>query len=350
MKFTEAIKKYLALLVGIDLSLALTVGYYYPEIEELKVILPVLLFVMLYPMMINLKIESIGKSAKAPKPMLIAMGLNFLITPLLGALWAHYLLQGTDSYLSAGFILKIVVPCSGMAAAWTGYAKGRVETALVIVALSFILAIFMVPFWMWALASSYVQIDVMMFIEKLILIVVLPLVAGLATRKLLIGKIGKEKYQRIAPSFPAISTLGMLTMAFLIIAGKAVLILDNLDYVVLVMIGIATLYPLHFLISLGISKAFHMDFGDTMAIAYSVTAKNHAITIGIAVTAFGGTLAVLPAAVAPLIQIPLMMGILALAPRLGRTFKNIEEDVAEEINEIRTDIDKVIDGMEKKGS
>ena len=53
-----------------------------------------------------------------------------------------------------------------------------------------------------------------------------------------------------------------------------------------------------------------------MAIGYSVAAKNHAITIGVATTAFGGTLAVLPAAVAPIIQIPIMLLFLKLSHRI----------------------------------
>ncbi len=53
-----------------------------------------------------------------------------------------------------------------------------------------------------------------------------------------------------------------------------------------------------------------MDYGNGTALGYSVTAKAHAITIGVATTAFAGTLAVLPAAVAPIVQIPIMMAAL----------------------------------------
>jgi len=53
-----------------------------------------------------------------------------------------------------------------------------------------------------------------------------------------------------------------------------------------------------------------MDYGNGTALGYSVSAKAHAITIGVATTAFVGTLAVLPAAMAPIVQIPIRMAIL----------------------------------------
>jgi len=316
MRWAEAVRKFLPIWVAISISLALIIGYFYPEISKLKPLIPFFLFVMLYPMMINLKIEDVVKAAKSPKIISIALLMNFLLAPLLGALWAFILLRNTDPYLATGFILKIVVPCSGMVAAWTGYARGKVETALIIVALSLLLAIPLVPFWMWLLARIYVSIDPFMILQKIFFIIILPLVAGSITRKMLIRKIGMEKYRKISPDFPAVSTLGMLIMIFTIISTQARTIIPNFHYVSLVLLGIATLYPLNFLLVIFISKALRIGFGDCMALGYSVTAKNHAITIGIAVTAFHGTLAVLPAAVAPLLQMPIMLLFLHLSPKI----------------------------------
>ncbi len=322
MSWVEIISKYLPIWVAVSISFALIVGCYFPEkVSIFKPFIPLYLFIMLYPMMINLRIEDIIKVARKPKPIFLAIFMNFLISPLLAFLWTHLLFQSTP-YLAAGFILKIVVPCSGMVAAWTGYARGRVETALIIVALSLILAIFFIPFWMWILARIYIQIDPFMIFQKLILIVILPLIAGIATRKLLIHKVGMEGYRQIAQRFPAISTCGMLIMVFIIISTQASLIVPNFHYVLLVVFGIAILYPLNSLLVVLLSKILRFDYGDAIALVYSVTAKNHAITIGIAVTAFGALVA-LPAAVAPLIQIPIMLLILRLSSRLKSLYETV---------------------------
>ncbi len=317
MTFPELMRKYLPLWVGLSITLALFTGYNIQEVKVLKSAIPFLLFVMLYPMMINLRVEDIGRALKDWKLFSMAVFMNFLLAPLLGALWTHVLFRHADPYLATGFILKVTVPCSGMVAAWTGYARGKVESALIIVALSLILAIFLVPFWMWTLAGAYVVINPWMIFQKMLLIVVLPLSAGKITRRILTRKYGPKIYkQRIAPYFPAISSCGMLFMVFIIISTQAKLIVANFQWMLLVIIGIGTLYPLLFGLAILFCKLAHMDHGNSMALGYSVAAKNHAITIGVATTAFGGTLAVLPAAVAPIIQIPTMLLYLNLSEKI----------------------------------
>ncbi len=314
MRFTEVMRRYLPLGAALSITLGLLAGHYYPGIASLERLIPLLLFFMLYPMMVNLRVEDIGKAVKNPRLVAVALAINFLVTPPLGALWAYFLFRHSDPLLAVGFILKVTVPCSGMVAAWTGYARGRVESALVIVALSLLTAIVAVPLWMWVLAGRYVAIDPGMIFQKMLIIVVLPLGAGLFTRRLLVRRYGPQGYRQvIAPYFPAISSLGMLGMVFIIIAGQANLILANLGWMLQVVLGIATLYPLIFALAIAACKLTRLDHGHGMAVGYSVAAKNHAITIGLATTAFGGTLAVLPAAVAPIIQIPLMLIFLRLS-------------------------------------
>ena len=318
MKFVGLVRKYLPLWVALDIALALLIGHYFPQVNAAQVAVPFLLFVMLYPMMLNLRLEHIGNSLKSPRLVIMAILLNFIITPLLGALWAQLIFSRTDPYLASGFILKVLVPGSGMVAAWTGYARGKVESALVIVALSLILSIFMVPIWMMVLAGTYIPIDPFMIFQKMLLIVVLPLIAGLLTRKFLIKKYGSKRFQGMVPYFAPISTCGMLPMVFIIIAAQAGLILSNFHWVGLVILGIATLYPVLFLLAIITSKVIGVGHGNCMALGFSVTAKGHAITIGIATTAFAGTLAVLPAAVAPVIQIPIMLLFLQLSSKIER--------------------------------
>jgi ACR3 family arsenite efflux pump ArsB len=318
MKFVGLIRRYLPLWVALDITLALLIGYYFPQVNAAQVAVPFLLFVMLYPMMLNLRLEHIGNSLKSPRLVIMAILLNFIITPLLGALWAQLIFSRTDPYLASGFILKVLVPGSGMVAAWTGYARGKVESGLVIVALSLILSIFLVPVWMMVLAGTYIPVDPFMIFQKMLLVVVLPLIAGIITRKFLIRKYGTERFQGMVPYFAPLSTCGMLPMVFIIIAAQAGLILSNFHWVGLVILGIATLYPILFLLAIIASKVTGTGHGDCMALGFSVTAKGHAITIGIATTAFAGTLAVLPAAVAPIIQIPIMLLFLQLSNKIER--------------------------------
>ncbi|MBU1157267.1 MAG: bile acid:sodium symporter [Proteobacteria bacterium] len=316
--FARVISKYLPLWVGLDIAVAITVGYLFPAVSVLEHLVPFLVFLMLYPMMINLRIEEVGKAFKHPKMLLAALVLNFLVTPLLGWVWARLFFSNTDSFLTAGFILKTLIPGSGMVAAWTGYARGKVGSALVIVAVSMLLSLVMVPVWMWVLAGAYVVIEPLVIFRAMGIIVVAPLLAGVLTRRLMIRRWGQARFKEVAPLFPVLSTCAMLPMLFIIISFQAVMIVDNYWWMLLVIAAIASMYSVLFLLSVGFAKVTGMDYGDAMAMGYSVTAKAHAITIGVAATVFGGTLAVLPAAVAPVIQVPLMMVILKLSGRVEK--------------------------------
>ncbi|RLB34638.1 MAG: hypothetical protein DRH12_17275, partial [Deltaproteobacteria bacterium] len=110
MTFPELMRKYLPLWVALSITLALLIGYNIQGIKVLKPAIPFLLFVMLYPMMINLRVEDIGKALKDWKLFSMAAFTNFLLTPLLGALWTLVLFVPAVPYLSTGFILKVTVP------------------------------------------------------------------------------------------------------------------------------------------------------------------------------------------------------------------------------------------------
>ncbi len=300
----------------IDIGLALVVGDAAPQaLKGLKPWVPVPLFFMLYPMMINFRIENAAKALRNPKVVLAALAINFVISPPLAALFAWLFFKGSDPYLIAGFILKVTVAGSGMVAAWTGFAKGRVETALSIVAAGLILIIVAVPLWMVVLAGAYVPVNVGLMVKQLALVVILPLVAGVLTRYFILRRYGQATYRKILPALPALSSLGMYAIVFIAVGMQARNILTQPEIILLLIPAIAVLYSLLFLIALSYAKIAGLDYEDAIAIGYSTTAKNHSITLALAITAFGG-MATLPPAFAPIVQIPLMIIILRLAPWL----------------------------------
>ena len=117
----------------------------------------------------------------------------------------------------------------------------------------------------------------------------------------------------------------MFVMQFTIIAPQARLIVNNFSWVLLIFLGIATLYPIFFISTILLSKWVKIGYGDGIALGYGVTARAHAITIGIATTTFEGTLAVLPAAVAPIIQVLIMTSILTFSKQIEKFFAGGKE-------------------------
>ncbi len=329
-RYSSLIRRHLAPIVGVMIVLGLLYGTYAPDSARLlKPFVPIPLFFMLYPMMVGIHLEMVEREALSARVIVGVLALNFVLSPLLAAAVAGVLLSGLDPLLTVGFILKLTVPCSGMVVAWTGFARGRTETALVIVTLSFLLGIVLIPVWMYVLVRVYVTIDIWLMAQKILIIIVLPLLAGLVTRQGIIRRYGMPKFKAIKPAFPAVSSLGMFAIVFIMMAVEAQTIIAHLEYVAMIGLGILFAYPLLFILSLVYSRLVGLDFGDTIAQGYGVTAKNHSITIALALTTFG-ELAALPAAFAPMIQIPLMLVILRYAPRIRSWIESGEAAAADQ--------------------
>ncbi|RMF49514.1 MAG: arsenic resistance protein, partial [Anaerolineae bacterium] len=250
-KIFTFLRKYLPWLVLADIIIALAVGNVAPEtVKALKPWKTVPLFFMLYPMMINFRIENAAKALRNPRVVLAALVINFVISPPLAALFAHWFFQGQDPYLLAGFILKVTVAGSGMVAAWTGFAKGRVETALSIIAAGFLVIILAVPSWMVILAGAYVPVDFWLMVKQLLWVIVLPLAAGMLTRYFILKRYGEATYKKILPALPAISSLGMYAIVFMAVGMEARVIWQQPQIILRLIPAMLLLYPLIFLLTM----------------------------------------------------------------------------------------------------
>ncbi|PKQ17787.1 MAG: bile acid:sodium symporter, partial [Actinobacteria bacterium HGW-Actinobacteria-8] len=130
------------------MAVGLLVGYplrdwSHQHTDSLGVLTTAAVFLVIYPMMVNLRVEALSKAGKNVRGLSLALIYNFVWAPAVGYVLARLFLH--DSLLALGFLLVMVVPCSSMSIAYTGLAKGDVELATVIVGTSFVLAIVAVP-------------------------------------------------------------------------------------------------------------------------------------------------------------------------------------------------------------
>jgi len=156
--FQEHLNKWLLVYVLAAMALGTALGYSnaawtkanQPLVSNLATLV---VFLIVYPMMVNLKVEALVKSGRNIKGLSLAVLYNFVWAPLIG--WAFTALFLRDPLLALGFLLVMVVPCSSMSIAYTGLAEGNIELATVTVALSFVFAVFAIPLWMTLFAVQY---------------------------------------------------------------------------------------------------------------------------------------------------------------------------------------------------
>ncbi len=322
-RFSGFLKKYLPLFIFIDIVLALSTGLLFPSfVSFLRFLIPYGMFMMLFPMMMGIVIEELKLVAKDKRILLISIIINFVVSPLIAYFWAKLFFVGFDPKFIVGWILKLTVPCSAMMVAWTGLSKGKTETALVIQVVSFLVAIFAIPLWMILLVGEYVPVDFLFIAEKILWIIVLPLIAGIGVRELIIHRrYGKEIFKNdIKPFLPPISSIGMYLVIFIAISGEAAAILSNIHLIWILILSIFVVYALLFVLSIIISKKGGISYENAIAIGFATTAKNHGITLALALSAFGG-LSVLPPSIVPMLQVLLMLGIWKISPKIKEYFE-----------------------------
>jgi ACR3 family arsenite efflux pump ArsB len=114
----------------------------------------------------------------------------------------------------------------------------------------------------------------------------------------------QEFKDRIAPRFPALSTIGVLGIVFVAMALKAQTLVDNPGLLLVIFIPLLLLYLINFALSTLPAKLFFTR-NDGIALVYGTVMRNLSIALAIAINAFGeaGANAALVIALAYIIQV-----------------------------------------------
>lgn len=305
LKIQKFFEKYLSYLIVISMVLGILFGLYFPSrAPALKPWIPFTLFLMLYPMMIGIQVEQITEAAKNSRAIVWSIFLNFLVSPLTGFFVAKLMLQQLPAFAVA-LILLSATPCAGMVAGWTGMAKGNVPLSLIIVSLSLLLSIVTIPFTMLLLAGTLVKVDVISLFKGTLLVILVPIILGDLTRRLIIYRSGQPGFLKIRPLLPPASMLGMFTIIFISLALGAEKIIGQWKSILIILVSVTLFYVLQMAVSIWLSRRINLKPEDRIALVYSVIGKNVSLAVGLAAQFFS-PLTVAMLAINPLIQAPAM--------------------------------------------
>lgn len=302
----RTIKANLVSVVIVSLFLGLVVGQLIgpgTKTALQSAVLPVL-FLMIYPMMINIDLQEVLNVRLHARVVLASLLLNFGLAPLVAVALARLFFAGTPEY-AVGLYFIALIPTSGMTAAWTGLAGGDLEGALVAMAVNLLAAVVILPVYLSVLLEQGVGFDPAALYRQLAVIVAIPMVAGNLTRRYLLRRYGPEGFKRLKPTFGGISSFGVMLIVFIAMAMRSTEILADPVASALVVVPLVLFYA----IVLGAGSAVGrllMDGPGEVALVYATSMRNLSIAIAIAAApGFPPASAVLPIALAYVIQPPL---------------------------------------------
>lgn len=282
--FLSLITRNLVLFIPLSLVLGFITGYFF-DLSPLKNLVLLLTFVMIYPMMVNLKFKKIFEGGDF-RLILVTQIINFMIIPFL-AYGLGILFFKDNYYLTLGLLMAGLVPTSGMTISWTGFAKGNVEAAVKMTVIGLILGSLATPLYVQALMSAHLEVDPVFIFRQIIFVVFIPMIAGYVTQKYLLKRYGPQEMQKkIAPKLSSISTLGVLGIVYIAMGLKAKEITSQISHILYIFVPLILLYFLNFLITTIIGKAFFKR-EDAIALVYGSVMRNLSICLAIAMMTFG---------------------------------------------------------------
>ncbi len=326
-KFITKIQKNLSqnmlIYTAIVISAGLLLGKMFPELKSLSELILYLVFIMIYPMMINISLDHLKKVRGSIKPLITALLLNFIYAPLL--IYALSSIFINDPQIKLALMLLAIAPSSSMGLGYIGLAEGHMLSGAIIVAFAFIASIFVYP-----LAGSYfagqahIVVPFGLILKNLIWILIVPLVLGIITREYIERKYEANAFEKVKPYFSSITLSSLYILMFIIFTSKAEMIIKNWREILLIAPVILIYYALTIWLTLRVNKKLlKMEYGHHQSIVFTSISKNVALTIAILVAVFGEKgmyMSIVPAIVA-LFQAPILMLYLKSSHRIKKYFE-----------------------------
>lgn len=269
-KICQIIAKYLTVLV----LLAAVLGLLFPgAIRYLKpAYINPLLGVIMFCMGMTLKTDDFRVVFRRPKDVLIGCLAQFTVMPLLA--YALTRIFSLDPALAIGVILVGCCPGGTASNVITYLAKGDLALSVGMTATSTLLAPVLTPLLIWLLAGEKVQVDVLGMLLSILWVVILPIGLGL-----LVKRFAPRISDKAVAYLPALSTLTISTIVFIVIGANAEKLLSSGLIIILVVI-------LHNLGGLGvgylIGTALRLSPAKRRAISIEVGMQNSGLASSLA--------------------------------------------------------------------
>ncbi len=333
-------ERYLSVWVALCIAAGVLLGSLVPgvfafiaalEFARVNLVVAVLIWVMIYPMMIQVDFSSIKDVGKKPKGIVLTLIVNWLIKPFsMAALgWLFFKVffagwvdpQSADEYI-AGMILLGVAPCTAMVFVWSQLTRGDANYTLVQVSINDVIMIFaFAPLTAFLLGVTDIVVPWETLLLAVVLYVLLPLVAGVITRAKLDSDNSHEKLNGFLQQLKPWSIVGLLATVVLLFGFQAETILSKPQTIVL--IAIPLLIQTYGIFAIAYFFALRLKLPHNVAAPACLigTSNFFELAVAVAISLFGlHSGAALATVVGVLVEVPVMLSLVYFANKTRQWF------------------------------
>lgn len=324
----------LAMLAGLligPLAPGLVAGVAGAEVASINLVVAVLIWAMVYPMMVNVDLKAVAGVARQPKGLLITLAINWLIKPFSMAalavlffdhVFAPWIAAEDAQQYIAGLILLGAAPCTAMVFVWSQLTRGDATYTLVQVSVNdLIMVVAFAPIVALLLGVTEISVPWQTLVLATLLYVVLPLAAGLLTRRMLGSQDAIEAFStRIKPW----SVIGLIATVAILFALQGEVILNRPFIILLIAVPILIQSYGIFFLAYGTAFALRVPHRIAAPCAMIGTSNFFELAVAVAISLFGlNSGAALATVVGVLVEVPVMLSLVAFANRTRTRFPEV---------------------------
>ncbi|MBV7378854.1 ACR3 family arsenite efflux transporter [Maritimibacter dapengensis] len=325
-------ERYLSVWVALAMAVGIAVGVFAPglmtaiagaEVASINLVVAVLIWAMVYPMMVGVDFGAVGGIARQPKGLLVTLVVNWLIKPFTMAalavfffelVFAPWIAPEDASQYIAGLILLGAAPCTAMVFVWSQLTRGDPTYTLLQVSVNdLIMVVAFAPIVAFLLGVTEITVPWETLVLATLLYVLLPLIAGLLTRRLL-GH--EDRIEAFESKVKPWSAVGLIVTVAILFGLQGEVILAKPFVIALIAVPILIQSYGIFAIAYGAAYLLRVPHRIAAPCALIGTSNFFELAVAVAISLFGlHSGAALATVVGVLVEVPVMLSLVALVNR-----------------------------------
>ena len=324
-------ERFLTVWVALGIGAGVLLGLWLPgvfqtvatlEYAQVNLVVAVFIWVMIYPMMIQIDWHAVKDVGRRPQGLLLTLVVNWLIKPFtmaaLGVLFFQHLFapwvdaQSASEYI-AGMILLGVAPCTAMVFVWSQLVQGDANYTLVQVSVNDLIMVFaFAPIAAFLLGVTDVTVPWETLVLSTVLYVVLPLAAGMWTRHWLLQRSPQAVGAYVAALKPW-SVVGLIATVVLLFGFQAETIVAQPGVIGLIAVPLVLQTYGIFFLSWWMAQRLKLPHNVAGPACLIGTSNFFELAVAVAIALFGlKSGAALATVVGVLVEVPVMLSLVAM--------------------------------------